>query len=218
MNPEFWIDRWQSGRIGFHQDAVHPELRDRWSELGLSPGATVLAPLCGKSLDMRWLAERGHRVVGIELSELAVRAFFEEGREAFQIEDARHHRRYRGARVELLAGDFFAVEPSDLPPLDAFYDRAALVALPDELRSRYVAHLAHLLPSGCPGVLVSMVYDPKKMSGPPFSVPAAEVERLWAERFEVELLSERSGPEVLGNLAARGLDELTELTYRMRRR
>ena len=95
MNPEFWIDRWQSGRIGFHQDAVHPELRDRWSELGLSPGATVLAPLCGKSLDMRWLAERGHRVVGIELSELAVRAFFEEGREAFQIEDARHHRRYR---------------------------------------------------------------------------------------------------------------------------
>lgn len=43
---------------------------------GLAPDATVFVPLCGKSLDIGYLASLGYRVVGVELSELAVEQLF----------------------------------------------------------------------------------------------------------------------------------------------
>ena len=78
MDPAFWHSRWQEGRIGFHQDRPTPLLVEHWTSLGLAQGSRVFVPLCGKSLDMAWLASQGHRVLGVELSAMAVRAFYEE--------------------------------------------------------------------------------------------------------------------------------------------
>src|SRR3546814_8142059 len=78
MDPDFWQQRWRDNRIGFHRDGVLPLLEKHWPSLGLATGSRVFVPLCGKSLDMAWLAARGHRVLGVELSPLAVGQFFDE--------------------------------------------------------------------------------------------------------------------------------------------
>lgn len=125
MEPQFWLERWQRNEIGFHQDAPHAALARHWPALELPQASRVFVPLAGKSRDLLWLAERGHEVVGIELSELAVQQFRQELAAAPQP----WHR-----RIDLRCGDFFALDAAALGPIDAIFDRAALVALPAAMR------------------------------------------------------------------------------------
>ncbi|MBP6750907.1 MAG: thiopurine S-methyltransferase, partial [Xanthomonadaceae bacterium] len=78
MDAEFWHRRWQDNQIGFHQHEATPMLQAHWATIGAPTGCRVFVPLAGKSLDMLWLAAQGHRVLGIELSPLAVAQFFAE--------------------------------------------------------------------------------------------------------------------------------------------
>ncbi|MEA2773553.1 MAG: thiopurine S-methyltransferase, partial [Acetobacteraceae bacterium] len=75
MQPEFWRDRWFRGQIGFHQPAVERYLEEHWADLDTVKGSCVFVPLCGKSLDLLWLRDIGHGVIGVELSDIAVQAF-----------------------------------------------------------------------------------------------------------------------------------------------
>ena len=139
MQPEFWHERWSSNRIGFHRDAPLPLLVAHWTALGLAPDARVFVPLCGKSLDMVWLAERGHRVLGVELSELAVRQFFDERGLVPAIHETAAGAHFVAGAYELIVGDAFALEADVLADCAAVYDRAALIALPPDLRRTYAA-------------------------------------------------------------------------------
>lgn len=218
MEHDFWHERWDKGQLGFHQDKVNSRLRKHWSALGLDSGERIFVPLCGKSLDMYWLEESGHPVLGVELSATACRDFFSEaGREVESCEDARFQR-FSGGDIELWSGDFFALEAADLADVSGVYDRAALVALPPSMRVDYAAHMARVLARGTRVMLVSFDYDQSKMNGPPFSVPEDEVRSLFAEHFSIEIVTQASGPEILGNLADRGLDTLTEKVYLLIRR
>lgn len=78
MTPEFWHKRWQEKRIGFNQSAVNPLLTEYIDHLDLAVGSRIFVPLCGKSIDMVWLAAQGYDVVGVELVETAVQEFFAE--------------------------------------------------------------------------------------------------------------------------------------------
>ncbi len=109
--------------------------------------------------------------------------------------------RYQAGGVTLFVGDVLATSPGLLGPIDALYDRAALVALPPELRPRYVAHLRGLVAPGTPGLLVTLEYPQEVMDGPPFAVLADEVARLYAGAT-VELLDDR--PLVSPRLSAAG--------------
>lgn len=217
MEPDFWQTRWNDGRIGFHQAEVNRRLTRLWPTLGVPDGATVFVPLCGKSLDMLWLHERGHPVLGVELSDKAVRAFFEEN----ALDHERHETalgvEYLGtgsaSGIRVIAGDFFGLGPTDVAHCDALYDRASLIAMNDALRPRYAAQLAALLPVGARGLLLAIDYEQTRMKGPPFAVPDATVRELLGEAFTIEELERREGPEALGNLAERGLDTLTERAY-----
>ena len=180
-----WLTRWREGRIGFHRQAEHPALVRYWPGLGVEAGTKVLVPLCGKSLDMRWLADQGHPVLGIELADEAIEQFLAEGEGEVS--------RYRGdgfeisrqGSVELWHGDFFHFHSQQAADLGAFYDRAALIALPPATRQRYAFHLAQLMLPGARGLLISLTRPPGDEAGPPFSVPAEEVEALFGANFEV---------------------------------
>ncbi|MDT8895353.1 thiopurine S-methyltransferase [Halomonas sp. I1] len=189
MNED-WRQRWREGRIGFHREAVHPALERHWPELGVGEDARVLVPLCGKSLDMRWLAERGHAVQGIELAETAIEQFLAEG----QGEVSRYHHECfavsRQGRVALWCGDFFHFHIDDAAEIGAFYDRAALIALPEARRQRYAFHLAQLLPPGGRGLLISLTRAPGDTGGPPFEVTADEVHERFSPNFEVTHLED----------------------------
>jgi thiopurine S-methyltransferase len=209
MEHDFWESRWAEGRIGFHQGEPNPLLVRHASVL--EGRRRVLVPLSGKSVDMRFLAERGHDVVGIELVRAAIEAFFEEQElDASEVEIG-PYRGLAGGGVTLLAGDFFRSTGAALGHFDAIYDRAALVALPAEMRAEYVAHCQRLLGPGGRVALISFAYDESKMEGPPFSVDDEAVRLLYAAH-DVRIVEERAEP-ASAHMKDRGLSEIVERLY-----
>jgi thiopurine S-methyltransferase len=178
MDAAFWQQRWETGQIGFHEGRPNLLLERHAARLGAS--RRVLVPLCGKAVDLAYLAGLGHDVVGVELVEDAVAAFFREHDLTPTVARDEAFVRYQAGGITILAGDVFATTAGVLGPIDALYDRAALIALPPDLRARYVAHLRGLLAVDTPGLLVTLEYPDAAMTGPPFAVHEEEVRRLWA--------------------------------------
>jgi thiopurine S-methyltransferase len=200
MEADFWHDMWESGIVGFHQADINAYLKNHWQKLGLNGDEKVLVPLCGKSLDMVWLAQQGHEVLGVELSQKALDEFLIENGI-----DAKPHRSenycgYELPSMTLLCGDFFDLTSAHCDKVSVVYDRAALVALPPEMRKLYVNHLKSILPTGTRQLLVTMEYDQSKLQGPPFSVSENEVRELYTG-FDIEKVEEsnlnRKGVEAL---------------------
>ncbi|MDV6318739.1 thiopurine S-methyltransferase [Chromohalobacter sp. HP20-39] len=195
MATDEWLARWQEGRIGFHRSAPHDALMRHWPSLGTQPGGKVLVPLCGKSLDMRWLAAQGHPVLGLELSSLAIEQFMAEGEAPISRYTQGAFTCCRQGSIELWCGDFFHFHTAQVEELSAFYDRAALIALPEATRQRYAFHLAQLLLPGARGLLISLVDTHSSEGGPPYTVADDEVERLFAANFELTHLEKRPPDE-----------------------
>jgi thiopurine S-methyltransferase len=216
MEPDFWHARWAEGQIGFHQSTVNARLEASWSALAIDPTAPVLVPLCGKSLDLWWLRDRGHPVLGVELSALAVEAFFAEARVARTVTRQGPFEVSEGGGVRILCGNFFDLRAEDLAGVRAVYDRAALIALPRPLRKRYADLLAERLPAGARTLLLSFETTPPVESGPPFSVAEAEVRALFAAS-SVSVLHRTPLPELSPALRARGVDSVVEVAYRIER-
>ena len=204
-----WLQRWHEGRIGFHLNDAHPALARHWASLGVPAGVKVLVPLCGKSLDMRWLAGQEHPVLGVELASQAIEQFLAEGSGEVSRYRQGHFRVYRQANVELWCGDFFHLHIEQAHEFQAFYDRAALIALPPATRQRYAFHLAQLLPPGARGLMITLTHPGGPDRGPPFSVDEDEVRQLFAPNFELALLEtqapdERGFSEQVWSLCRRG--------------
>lgn len=218
MNSEFWLDRWNNNEIGFHKTEIHPMLERHWGTLGLVPGSRVLVPLAGKTLDMRWLADQGYKPVGIELSALAAEAFFAENDLSFRRERRGAFDCLVGERVEIRVGNIFDLPVTELVRFEGFYDRAALIALPPDMRQRYVDHLMRGLRRGATGLLITLSYDRTLMNGPPFAVDDEDVGDLYGRYAHVDLLTERRGPPESDDLRRHGLKEARDGIYRIVRR
>ncbi len=177
MNPEFWHSRWAENRIGFHLTDINPLLVEYWPALKPQRNERVLVPMCGKSNDLVWLAERHNQVVGIELSDIAVKAFFAENLYTPLVTGVGHQLTYEFDEITIHCGDFFATQ---IDPVELVYDRAALVAMPQELRQAYVNHLLSLTAENGRILLVSLDYPQAEMAGPPFSVDQQEIEQLFS--------------------------------------
>ena len=191
MDLKFWHEKWQKKEIGFHQEKINPHLIQFWEMLNIRNGKRVLAPLCGKSLDMIWLQSQGYRVVGVETSSLAVKAFFHENNLR-----ATHTRKgkliqWQCGELEILLGDFFDLQASDIGEVAGVYDRASLIALSGNLRERYVQRMANLLPQGAPTLLITVEYPEEEMKGPPFAVKWEEIQRLYEPHFKIKKLLEQ---------------------------
>ena len=216
MQPEFWHKRWRLGQIGFHQAAADRHLRQYWPQLGLTDGSRVLVPLCGKSLDLLWLRERSHAVLGVELSAVALESFCLEHGVPARRRSLGNFDVYEAPQLQLWRGDFFALAAQMLGTVDAVYDRAALIAWPPELRAAYVSHLTALTSRGTPTLLITVEF-PDPIAGPPFSVGSAEVERLYGGNHEIQRLSTEDVLDQEPRLRARGITELHETCYRLTR-
>ena len=218
MDPAFWHERWALGETGFHRTHPHWALQEYWPVLTQDPTQSVLVPLCGKSVDLHWLAARQAEVTGVELDPSALEAFLREWPtntppictwETLP----RGHRRTCVDGLTLIAGDFFSFQTD--APFDTFYDRAALIALPLEMRQTYLSHLHALLAPGACGLVVTFEYEQIQMDGPPFSVNNEEVQR--APGWSVEPLTRRDVLADHPGMQAKGLTALTECVYRFER-
>jgi thiopurine S-methyltransferase len=218
VHPDFWHERWRIGQIGFHQAEVDRSLVKWWPTLGVAEDARVYVPLCGKSLDLAWLAARGHRVIGSELSPIAIQDFFAScGLVATRTAD-RGFVRHAVGPFEIIEGDALALTPGMLGPVAAVYDRAALIALPTEMRRAYVASLASLLPPGGRMLLIALEYPQAERNGPPFAVAAEEIRRLYESDFELEALERRDVLAENPRFVDQGVTALVEATYALTRR
>jgi thiopurine S-methyltransferase len=213
MDPHFWRERWQSGKTAFHQAQVNADLEAFWPHLQCPPTATVFVPLSGKSVDMVWLRAQGHRVIGIELSELAVASFFEAQDLQPVTEPSAALQCWRADGYELYVGDFFDLAAAPLARVHAVYDRAALIALPAPLRIRYAQHLSALVPAGCKMLLLTMDYPQQQMAGPPFAVAESEVRALFEREFSVRMLATRDALHEEPRFQQRGLQSRYEQAY-----
>jgi thiopurine S-methyltransferase len=216
MDRDFWQARWDAGQIGFHEGRPNAHLERFVEELRHHAEPRVLVPLCGKSADLRFLAERGFQVTGVELVPEAVRAFFAESQlDPQEIRDGGLPCLAAG-RIRVAIGDFFAWDPEQSEPIDAAYDRAALIAVRPEDRERYVGHLLGALRPGGRLLLVTFAYDPAAMTGPPFSVDAAEVRRLLEGRGTLTCLADDDILEREPRFRERGLTWLREQAWVLR--
>ncbi len=195
MEPAFWLEKWEKGDIGFHQEDFHPFLKEFGSEF-FKPFSSVFVPLCGKSLDMIYFLQQGKQVIGVELAELACEQFFSENQIPFEKKELLPFQCYAGESIVILQGDFFQLEKTHFEVLgffpQAIYDRAALVALPPSMRKAYVTHLKALLPESAT-FLIS--FDFPSDEGPPFSVPQSEIQQLWGMSYHVQLVASKDRSE-----------------------
>ena len=183
---ENWLQRWEQGNIGWHESAGSDLLRKWWDVLPSQQ--RVLVPLCGKALDLLWLEQRGHHVTGVELSAIAIEAFFAEHQLEYTTNDTDGLVCYRAndRHIEIFCGDYFSFNSE---PFSAVFDRGALVALPPALRAQYAEQTTRLMAPGAAQLLITLSYAQEVIAGPPFSVESSEVRSYWpglpvAEEFE----------------------------------
>lgn len=200
MNLSFWHQRWENNEIGFHESQPNPLLVTHFHELFMAKGRRIFVPLCGKTLDISWLLSHGYSVAGAEVSGLAIEQLFMELGMQPEIETVGQVEQWSAKNLDIFVGDIFTVSGKMLGPVDAVYDRAALVAFPGDLRTRYTAHLTEMTDTS-PQLLICYDYDQRLMDGPPFSVNDEEVHRHYATRYDLTLLA---STEVAGGLKGKG--------------
>lgn len=188
MEHHFWHERWGSNRIGFHQSQPNPLLVTHFPDLSVSENGRIFVPLCGKTLDIAWLLAKGHRVAGAELSELAIQQLFEDLGLEPVVSNLGNLRRYSADSIDIFVGDIFDLTATVLEAVDAVFDRAAFVALPEDMRAVYALHVAHIT-GNAPQLLITFEYDTSRLEGPPFSISDDEVMRRYGDRYDISTLA-----------------------------
>ncbi|MCZ4283472.1 thiopurine S-methyltransferase [Marinobacter salarius] len=217
MEHQFWHERWAKKEIGFHEGTVNQYLHDHWPELAGNGTGAVLVPLCGKAHDMWWLHDRGHAVIGVELSDVACKDFFEEGQEKAKVHPGEPFTKFAHDDLQLWCGDFFQLVPEDLKHVRLVYDRAALIALPPHMRQDYVDHLTAVIPDGTRILLITLDYD-TDIKGPPFNVSDEEVLKLYSADYEIEHILTNTLAKDHPFTKRKGLAGATESVFRLRKR
>nr|XP_009937710.1 PREDICTED: thiopurine S-methyltransferase isoform X1 [Opisthocomus hoazin] len=194
VTEDEWLQKWETGNTGFHKKRGHPLLQKHLDVLlnGRS-GLRIFFPLCGKAVEMKWLADMGHSVVGVEVSEQALRDFFAEHSLPYceetvpEIPGAKMLQSTCGS-ISLYCCSIYDLSSSIVGKFDGVWDRGALVAVNPCDRKRYVSLMITLMEKNSSYLLVTVLYDPNKHKGPPFYVPEAEIKSLFGDHCEIQHL------------------------------
>lgn len=216
MEKDFWQQAWQEGRTRFHKDRPHKYLEQYCSLL--KSGQKIFVPLAGKSLDMLYLRDQGHQVTAVELSPLAVEAFFKEQNFTPEVTSTKCHTCYSVPGLKIYLGDLFELPADVLKDINGLYDRAALIALPPKMRSQYANFIQQSTPKLENILLVSLEYDQSKAEGPPFSVLSSEVKELYGHQFEIEELVREETEDANPRFEGKGIERFWHTAYHLRRR
>jgi thiopurine S-methyltransferase len=214
VEHEFWHNAWEKEKQGWQQSTANTHLQSFWKEFDQGEqNSKVFVPLCGQSLDMLWLLEQGHSVIGVELNRGSIERFYHQHQIPHQVSECGTFTTFDADQLSILTGDFFDLEAKHLDGVSLIYDRAALIALPPDMRVDYAQKIKDITVRGQRIFLISMEYNISEMSGPPFSVSDEEIYNLFSANFEIEKRISSSDPALLGGLVKRGLTALTENVF-----
>ncbi len=212
-----WLKFWENNETNWHGDNVTQELIEYFELFELEPRDKVFVPLCGKSLDMLYIMNQGFSVIGVEISEIGVRQFFNENNLTYKITKVDDFDLYSTENLEIYCGDFFALTSKHLNKVKSVFDRKSLIALEPEVRQKYVKHLNDIISVGARILLVTLQYPQHQMSGPPFSVDKSEVESLFSMTFESQELRSFNDIENGSKLERAGVDYINNAAYCLRK-
>ena len=219
MELDFWHQRWSNDETGFHQTSINPYLAYFYDIKGPAidkrSSLKVFVPLCGKSADLHWLSTKGYSVLGVECSEIAVKAFFDEQNIKHSISSSATHQRYSSDSIDILLGDFFTLNTAEMEEVTDVFDRASLIALPEAMRQQYVMKMTEMLSPGTRTLLVTLTYDQSEMDGPPFSVSEEEVNDLYSKDYKIDKLIIKNTLDDEPRFKERGLTSLKESVYKL---
>lgn len=213
MQHAFWLERWELNQIGFHNDDINQHLKQNWSSLELPSNCKVFVPFCGKTKDLLWLRQQGHHVIAVELSLIAVEAFFAENQLPINKVQVGESTLFETDGIQIYCGDFFKLPADALRGVQAVYDRASLVALPVEMRVQYAAKMQELLSSSTQILLVAFDYPQHEMQGPPFSVDTTEITNSFGDWCNIKHLYSDDISDKEPHFKAKGLSLIQEDVY-----
>lgn len=215
MEAQFWLNKWQKNEIGFHLPKPHPWLVALWPQLSHQQESLhVFLPLCGKSLDIDFFLQLGHQVTANELSDDAVKAVFERLGWQPKMTPWEGGQCYQAHNLTIYAGDFFKLNPTQLSKVQWVYDRAALIALPQDMRGLYTHHLVQVCPSA-QQCLITLDYQQTLMQGPPFALSDNEVKQHYQATYAITELKSANIIEHEPRFAQNGLPELFQRVYQL---
>lgn len=215
MEIDFWQQRWDLNQIAFHLPTVNPYLESFFKDFNTNTSSQIFIPLCGKSLDIIWLASHNYSVLGVECSEKAIRELFLEQNLKPKKNNIENFEVYQTENIQILQGDYFKLNEYLLKDVSLVYDRASLIALPVDMRKNYVDLLKRSLPDSAEILLITLEYDQKIMHGPPFSVSNNEVSQLYQDKYNIQMLHELDVLKTHQNFKQRGLNKLIERVYKI---
>lgn len=212
MEDNYWLNKWKTNDITFHENEVNVDLIAYFDTLNLKSGDCIFVPLCGKSIDMIWLAEKGLRVIGAELSPIACHEFFAALNITPHITTHTYYTKYQHENIELLCGDLFNLTSTDFPIIHAVYDCKALIALPPDLRKKYIEHIIKCV---SPNIKILLLTRESvcQVKPPPYPVSKAEVDSLYGGHFTVHTLKQAVITDIPERLIKKGYTEMTECVY-----
>lgn len=216
MERDFWLEAWEVGRTRFHKQSTNQILL-KYGKI-LDTSQVVFVPLCGKTLDMIYLLSQEKKVIGVELSELAVKAFFQENDLQFIKESTKNFQRYSINNLTIYCGNLFDLSVDELGEVDGLYDRASLVALPKAMRAQYTSFIKSHCPKLKTMLLGSFEYDQTKAEGPPFSVTEQEIRDSYEDKYVVELLEREITEDKNPRFEDKGIEAFYHTAYALRAR
>lgn len=191
----FWLQK--DIPLPWHQTTPHPKLL-KYADKFLVKAARVLVPLCGKTLDLKWLYENGYEVVGVEGTEFAIEEFFKDTKLEFSkapYGDGGLIYQTPDKRLTILRTNFFTLSDANyVATFDSVWDRAALVAVLPEHRRFFAASVKRLAKPSFKCVSVVTEFDESKVEGPPYSVDQEEISNLYGECATITKLDTISIP------------------------
>ncbi len=191
MQAEFWYNSWEMGgtKTSFHLPKVHPYLTKHFPPERLY-GKRILVPLCGKTKDMAYFRQYASHVIGVELVEKAVYGFFQEQSLVY----TEKNDIFEAERLTIICNDLMELTHADIGPIDLIYDRASLVALPMEMRQRYIRKVNELLPIGAQQFVNTLEYAPD-LDEPPFSITPTEIASYYGANHVIDHIEQPSLPQ-----------------------
>lgn len=208
-NQDFWLKKWEINDIFFHRKEVNPDIIEYFPKLNLQANSRVFVPLCGKSKDMTWLLSAGYSVIGNELSSIACETFFAEQNVVPNITEQGSFVEYQYTNIKLLCGDFFKLTSSEVGQIDAVYDSKALIALPPDLRKKYIDHLVHLS-NRMTKYFVIILETEDKIQSPPYPLTSMDVKELFGSNFEFKIAKSSPLTRLSDHLIKKGYKNVTE--------
>jgi thiopurine S-methyltransferase len=211
---EFWS---REGNPGFHEKTGNTYLKQFLPQFNLQPGDHIFLPLCGKTVDMLWLQQQGFQVSGVELSEVAVKAFFEESKMEYEVRQIENFTCYIGDHITLYQGNFIDLKPEFLASCKLIYDRASMVAIEADIRDFYCQHMLEIIPADAAMLLILLEYDQSIIPGPPFSVSIEEASSYYGQYFQLQTLLREEVIDQEPRWRERGLDSFKETVLKLER-